>query len=418
MKQRNNKQVSIHIKDPVSDSTHKTENGTGSMWFAIVAIILVSVTLRPGIISSGPLLPFIQSEFNLSHTMASLLITIPDFLMGILALSTPWLAHRFGRNQVILAALILLSFSMVARALSPNTFFLLSTTVGVGASIAIAGTLMGGFIKGNFPTKAAVLMGIYSAALSLGTSVSAGVSGAIASNTDGGWRLATGIWAIPGIFAVIAWLIVTIRAKKFDRSSTVKAAMQQPKLPVGNRTAWMIAVFFGLMNFLFYALASWTAPMYQEQGRTAASAGLIFLTFTVVFMIANPVFGSLSKSSDRRAWLAISAVLAVIGLTPIAIWPDFAPFVCMSVAAFGLGGAFTLSMTLPLDNTNTVEESNAWNAFVMTVGYLIAATGPILVGFIRDLSGDFSGSLWVLVGVASLLLVLTPFLKPENHLQS
>lgn len=76
--------------------------------------------------------------------------------------------------------------------------------------------------------------------------------------------------------------------------------MQRTKLPFHNPTAWLIAIFFGLMNFIFYALASWTAPMYQEQGHSAESAGLIFLLFTVIFMISTFVFGVISKSSDRR----------------------------------------------------------------------------------------------------------------------
>lgn len=220
--------------------------------------------------------------------------------------------------------------------------------------------------------------------------------------------------AIPGLLSVLVWLVVTIKGPETDRKQTKKVAMSRPKLPFNNPTAWLIAIFFGLMNFIFYALASWTAPMYQEQGHSAVSAGLIFLLFTVIFMIATFIFGAVSKSSDRRAWLALSAVLSVIGLLPIALWPDFVPFLTISIAAFGLGGAFTLSMTLPLDNTNTVEQSNAWNAFMMTFGYLIAATGPFLVGFIRDISGNFNMAFGLLVVVALILIIISPFLKPEQ----
>lgn len=179
---------------------NKSNQRHTNVWFAIVAIILVSISLRPGIISSGPLLPFIQPEFNLSHTTASLLVTIPDFLMGILAISTPWLAYRYGRNEVILFSLILLTASMASRAFSTSTFTLLLTTVGVGAGIAIAGTLMGGFVKENFPTRQALLMGIYSGALSLGTMIAAGATGTIAANLSGGWRLATGVWQFQACF--------------------------------------------------------------------------------------------------------------------------------------------------------------------------------------------------------------------------
>ncbi len=39
---------------------------------------------------------------------------------------------------------------------------------------------------------------------------------------------------------------------------------------------------------------------------------------------------------------------------------------------FGLGGAFTIGMTLPLDYARTLGESDSLTAFTLCVGYLIA----------------------------------------------
>lgn len=391
----------------------KTLDNRGT-WIVIAAIILVSISLRPGIISIGPISTLIQNDFNFSYSTLSLLITIPDLLMGILALPTPWIARRYGRDKVILYALLLLTLSTIVRAFSPNTFTILSTTVGVGVGIAIVNTLMGGFIKLKFPTKAALLMGIYAFSLSLGTALAAGTTGIIATNTDQGWRLAAGIWALPGILAIISWIIITLRARK---DNSIKEVVSEKIIPIPykNLTAWMIALFFGFTNLLFYATVAWISPMYQEQGYSVSFGGFILLTFTIIFMLANPVFGALNKSLDRRGWLALASVLATIGLILIAIWPNATPFIFISIFAFGLGSAFTLGMTLPLDNTNTAEESNVWNGFILTVGYLIAATGPFLVGLMRDLTGDFRTSTWLLVALTMLMLILTPFLKPKNY---
>lgn len=387
------------------------KNGT---LFAIVAIVLVSISLRPGIISMGPISTLIQNDFNFSYSTLSLLITIPDFLMGLLALPTPWIARRYGRNSVILYALLLLTISTILRAFAPNTFTVLTTTVGVGAGIAIVNTLMGGFIKLKFPNKAALLMGIYSFSLSLGTALAAGTTGIVASNVDSSWRLAAGIWALPCILAIISLVLITMQGRK-DNTKMQETSEKKIPISVKNRTAWMIALYFGFTNLLFYATVAWISPMYQEQGFTVSVGGFILLTFTVVFMLSNPVLGVLSKSLDRRGWLAICSALAAIGLSLMAIWPSATPFIFISIFAFGLGGAFTLGMTLPLDNTKTVEESNVWNGFILTVGYLIAATGPFLVGFMRDMSGNFSISSWFLVGLTIVMLILTPFLKPNEQ---
>jgi|SRR5690625_139224 len=403
MKKKNNEQVLA-----------KNQKKGGSAWIVIVAIILVSISLRPGIVSVGPILNFIQDDFNFSYSTASLLITIPDLVMGLLALPTPWLARRYGRNTVILYALLLLTLTTLGRAFSPNTFTLLSTTVGIGAGIAIVGTLIGGFIKLKFPKKAALLMGVYTFSLSLGTALAAGTTGIIASNADSGWRLASGIWALPGVLAIIAWIVITLQGRK-DSPGSQEVSEERVPIPYKNPKAWTIALYFGFVNLIFYAVIAWISPMYQELGNSVTVSGFILLTYTVVFMIANTVFGALSKSLDRRGWIAASSLIAVVGLILIAIWPNAAPFIFISIFAFGHGGSFTLSMTLPLDNTKTVEESNVWNGFVLTVGYLIAATGPFLVGFMRDISGNFGTSIWFLVGITVLMLILTPLLKPNGR---
>jgi CP family cyanate transporter-like MFS transporter len=380
--------------------------------FAIAAIVLVAIDLRPGIVSIGPALSSIRDDFGLSHAAASLLITIPDLLMGCLALPTPWLARRFGRDPVLLAALLLLCVATTARAFAPNTSLLLLSTAGVGAGIAIVGALMAGFIKGSFPTKAAMVMGIYATALSFGSTLSAAATGPLATHFAGGWRLAIGIWSLFGIFAILGWLTVTLGER---RRAPVAVLPRRFRLPIGNRTAWLVALFFACDNFLFYALLSWTAPMYREYGLSTTTAGLILASFTATFMCATPVFGALSRSDDRRGWLALCGLLTALGLVGLAIAPMAAPFFFIPLCAVGLGGGFTLGMTLPLDNTHSVEETNVWNAFVLTVGYIIAAAGPLSVGAVRDISADFRPSIWILVGVAGVMLALSPFLRPHHH---
>jgi CP family cyanate transporter-like MFS transporter len=91
------------------------------------------------------------------------------------------------------------------------------------------------------------------------------------------------------------------------------------------------------------------------------------------------------------------------------------PFEAIACCAFGLGGAFALGMTLPLDNTGSVEEANIWNAFVLTVGYLIASGGPLIVGYLRDIQGNYTPSLILLSVVAVLMLSVSPFLGPVSR---
>jgi CP family cyanate transporter-like MFS transporter len=388
--------------------THQTgERRALSMFAALVCIVLVALGLRPGIVSIGPLLPRIIAQFGLSHTQASLLTAIPTLLMGLLALPAPWLARRFGRDRMILTALALLAGSSLVRAFADSAALLFVATAGIGAGIAVAGTLIAGFIKESYPARVAMVMSIYATALALGSSMSALVTGAIAARFDG-WRFGAGVWMVSGLVALGAWLLVASGTQKARQA----APARRYAMPIRNRTAWLIAAFFACNNFIFYAYISWLAPMYVEYGHDASSASLILAVFTLAFMVANPVFGFLSRNEDRRVPLAISAGIALAGNVLMLVSPTASPILTVVLIAFGTGGSFTLAMTLPLDNAANADEANAWNAFVLLVSYVIAAAGPLLVGQLRDASGSYKPSLWLIALVGALMLAITPFLRP------
>jgi CP family cyanate transporter-like MFS transporter len=383
---------------------------TPSLMIAILCIVLVALTLRPAIVSIGPLLPGMIQAFGLSHTQASLLTAIPTLLMGLMALPTPWLARRFGRDRVILVALAVLLAATGLRAFAGSIGTLFLTTVGVGAGIAVAGALLAGFVKASYPKQAALLMSIYATALALGSTVAAAITGPVALAT-GSWRLGESVWVLPVVIAIAAWFYIERQGltKGQDGVSPHRYAM-----PVRNPTAWLIALFFASNNVVFYAYISWVAPMYVEYGRTPTVAGLILGSFTLAFLVSNPVFGMLSRNEDRRLALAVSSLIALIGTSAIAIAPNAVPFIAVPIVAFGAGGAFTLGMTLPLDNTRNADEANAWNAFVLLVSYIVAAAGPLLMGYLRDVTGGFQVSQWLMVGVSVLMLAVTPFLQPYH----
>lgn len=383
---------------------------TPSLMIAILCIVLVALTLRPAIVSIGPLLPGMIQAFGLSHTQASLLTAIPTLLMGLMALPTPWLARRFGRDRVILVAFAVLLAATGLRAFAGSIGTLFLTTVGVGAGIAVAGALLAGFVKASYPKQAALLMSIYATALALGSTVAAATTGPVAL-AAGSWRLGESVWVLPVVIAIAAWFYIE---RQGLTKGQVGVSPHRYAMPVRNPTAWLIALFFASNNVVFYAYISWVAPMYVEYGRTPTVAGLILGSFTLAFLISNPVFGMLSRNEDRRLALAVSSLIALIGTSAIAIAPNAVPFIAVPIVAFGAGGAFTLGMTLPLDNTRNADEANAWNAFVLLVSYIVAAAGPLLMGYLRDVTAGFEVSQWLMVGVSALMLAVTPFLQPYH----
>ncbi|MUF06804.1 MFS transporter [Pseudomonas sp. CCM 7893] len=377
---------------------------------AIIGLLILSFALRPAIISIGPVLLAIQGEFKLSFAQASLLTTIPDLCMGVFALIAPWVANRLGGDRAVVVALLVLCVAIILRAFSVSTYSLLTTTVLSGIGIAVAGSLVGGWVKMHFPHKASLLMGVYATGLSVGSTAAAIFSGPIAEYT-GSWRAGVGVWAVLCISAVISWLVL---GKLFNHPSTPPLRAPKPvRLPWKNLNAWAIATYFGCSQFLTYALLAWIAPLAAQTNIAEINPGLLLGFYTLISAVANMLMGVVAGGSlNKHKWLALAALMTILGVTGLALAPQVAPTVFIGMAGLGLGAAFTLGMTLPIDQTSSPAEANAWTVFTLFIGYLVAALGPLCFGILRDYSGAYSEPLCLLLGVAIVMLCSISLLQP------
>ncbi|RBQ07978.1 CynX/NimT family MFS transporter [Pedobacter miscanthi] len=377
----------------------------------IIGIVLIAMALRPALVSVGPSINAVKDSFGLSHALVAMLISIPDFLMGALALPMPYLAQKIGRDKMILVGLAMIGMATAFRGMATNVAGLFISTAIIGAGIAIVGTLLSGFIKEKFPNRTSLIIGIYSTTLSIGSTVAA-VSTTPIAEYAGSWRISLGIWGIIAIPGIVMWQLISRRELGNPPSETPgKRAL----LPWKNGSAWKIAVYFAGVNLIFYSLLAWTVATLTERGISAESAGWLLGCFTLCFMLASPIIGLVSRGADRRKWLVGSALLAACGLLGIGhLWID-AALLWISLTAIGLGAAFTLGMTLPLDFTVTPAQTNSWAAFVMAVGYLVASIGPFLLGSLRDATGNFTLPIDVLIGAALVMAIAGFFLVPSQR---
>ena len=380
---------------------------------AVAGLIVLSLALRPAIVSIGPVLLLIRERFELSYSQASLLTTIPDICMGVFALLAPRVAGKFGVDRSIVGALALLGVAVVGRAMAPSVLLLLTCTTLVGIGIAISGALIGGWIKSHFPGHAAFFVGIYAGGLSIGATIAAVFTEPLARLMSS-WRGGAGAWSILCVTGIMSWMVL---AKRFNNRAS-GSSQQLPvshALPWRNLEAWLIAGYFGFSQFVLYALFAWLAPAAREMKISTLQPGILLGLFTLVFAAACLGMGALpTKAHDRRIWLAASSAIAAAGIAAMTFAPNGFPTLSVVVMAAGLGMAFTLGMTLPLDYVATAHEAGSWTVFTLFIGYLIAALGPFCFGTLRDHTGSYARPFLLLFAILFLMLCMTPALRPTR----
>ena len=149
------------------------------LWLA-VAIVLVALNLRPGIVALGPLTAAIQASTGLTSTATSLLTTLPLICLGVGAAVASSLAGRIGLDRAILAALILVVGGIALRVLSP-LIALFAGSVIAASGIALGNVLVPAAIKQHYPQRVGGMMSLYSVALQTGATAAAGLAAPLAS---------------------------------------------------------------------------------------------------------------------------------------------------------------------------------------------------------------------------------------------
>jgi CP family cyanate transporter-like MFS transporter len=376
-------------------------------WAVLAALFLGALALRPQLVGVGPLVPDIDDDLDVSHAVAGLLTTIPVLCMGLFALPAAHVAARLGTRAAIGACLAGIAGFGLLRAAAPDAPLVLALTFPIGVGMGLAGALMPVAVKERFAHRPAFASGVYTTGINLGSALSSALAVPLAA-AFGGWRAALAVFSACTIMCFAAWLFFTPPVRG-DRVQTAP-----PPLPWGRRVVWALAILFALQSIVYYGLVAWMPDSFQEHGWSDATAGALVGVMSVAALPAGLLVPYLAdRGGSRRQWLTLSAGMLLVATLGIATLPD-AGWVWAALAGFGIGATFPLSLTLPLDVAHEPADAGAVVGVMLGAGYTITAIGPLGLGAIRDLTGSYSASLWVLVGVALAFVASVLPLSPER----
>jgi CP family cyanate transporter-like MFS transporter len=372
----------------------------------LAALFLGALALRPQLVGVGPLVPEIDDDLDVSHAVAGLLGTIPVLCMGVFAPPAAYLAGRLGTRAAIAACLAGIAAFGLARAAAPGAPLVLALTLPIGLGMGLAGALMPVAVKEHFAHRPAFASGIYTTGIQVGSALSSALAVPIAA-AWGGWRAALVVFSACTLLILAGWMLLTPPDREHRRTAP-------PRLPWGRHLVWGLVLVFALQSVVYYGLVAWMPDSFQERGWSDESAGALLGVMSVAAVPGGflvPYFAD--RGGSRRQWMELTAGAIFVGTIGVAALPD-AGFLWAVFAGFGIGATFPLTLTLPLDATNKPSEAGAVVGLMLGAGYTIAAAGPIALGAVRDLTGSFATSLWVLVALAVALLAAIAPLSPER----
>jgi MFS transporter, CP family, cyanate transporter len=357
-----------------------------------LAVALVAFNLRAAVASVGPVLPEIRTDLPLSGTGAALLTFLPVLCFGLFAIAAPWLARRWGIEPVLLGVLGVLAAGLLVRVLDGPTVLLLGTVLAGGA-IAVGNVLVPPLIKRDFPDRVGLMMGIYTMTVSGSAAVAAGLTVPLGEAMGLGWRGALGVWLTPAVLAAAVWL------------PQVRNHTRPPEPPPGpsvrrSALAWQVTLYFGLQSLAFYAVLAWLPSIYREHGYGPVEAGALLSVSGLVQIPVALVVPTLATRAANQVWHIVGSTLFTgVGLAGVLLAPTAAPILWVVLIGIGQGAAFALALNLFVLRTRRVHDTARLSAMAQTVGYVISAFGPLLVGLIYEATGSWTAPLVLLLAL-------------------
>lgn len=413
----------------------------------LAGILLIAVTMRAPLTVVGPLLGVISGRFRLSGAEAGLLNALPLLAFAAFSPLAPRLARRIGTEWALMLAVILLAAGVVIRSL-PWAAALFGGTVALGAAIAVANTLLPALVKQHFPGRQGLLTGVYVATMGVGAAVASGVAVPLAGAVPGGWETALGCWALLAVPAAAFWFPQLPGAQRAGArlragaghgpagGSRAAAGAQDPaggaqdpatggqqpagetgtrpasggtatrptaRMPWRSGLAWQVTVFMGLQSLGFYVMAAWLPSLLHSHGASAHAGGLMLSLFLAVNLVASlSVPQLIDRMAGQRAIACAGGLCCAIGYLGLIVAPG-AAVLWVIVAGAGTGCSFVLALSFLALRSPGPGQTAALSAMAQSVGYLVAAGGPVAFGFLRDVSGSWTPSLLLLLATALVL---------------
>jgi CP family cyanate transporter-like MFS transporter len=360
----------------------------------IAGCMLIAANLRPPITSVGPLVGDIRADTGMSSAAAGLVTTLP--LLAFAGVS-PWaarIARRIGIERALQAALVVLVGGVLVRSAGAVPALLFGTAV-LGSGIAVANVLIPALIKQDFSERVGPMTSGYLTTMVGMAGVAGGISVPLA-DAGLGWRGALAIWALLGVLAFVVWWPIARRAHHVPP--------EEARAPVRLRRsalAWQVTLFMGLQSLLFYCLIAWLPTLLEDDGLSRTTAGGMYALLQISSLAATisvPVLAA-RRASQRRLVLvgSVSCLVGFAGLladggTLALLWTCF--------LGIGTGACFALALSFFALRSPDARHAGALSGMAQSIGYALAAGGPILIGFLHDQTDAWDASLVVLLGVS------------------
>lgn len=372
--------------------------------FALIAIFVAALNLRAGISAVGPVLADILDWYDAPSAMGGLITAMPGTFFALMGLAAVPMASRLGLSRTLLLGMALILVGTAVRPWVGTIWLFLLFTAFVVAGIAIGNVLLPAWIKLHGGKHVVTLMTVNTTVLGLSGTIAP--LSAVLADRPGGWRYALFVWVSLAIAQILVWIVVAARTGyDFPKYQQASGSAQLPGM-WRSRSAVALMIYFGLQSMNAYIQFGYFPQMLIDGGVNRSTAAVALSVLAGCGIVGGLLIPTVIYRARRLEGLPVAlAALTIIGYAGVIYAPTAAPMLWSVIVGVG-AWAFPVAVNLIVEKSRHPLVAARLSGFVQPLGYIIAAVGPLAVGFAHGADAGWAAILWVLIGFTVLQAVI------------
>ena len=396
-------------------ATYQEEHPPAYRWVVIGTLTSGVATALTSIFVIGLLLPDISNELDLSPSQQGWLgssVVIGNLILGIpIAL---WLS-RYRPWRVVALSFLGIGVFTLLQGWSPTIAILIAGRIALGISFIANQAPRALLIQQWTPARRLPFtQGVIFGAIDIVMGIALLVT-PLLIEILGSWRSTLYIMGGMGIVSTVLWTILGRERVTAEYEQRMESQLQNPLLnALKYKQLWLMGLAMCSASIAMSAFdIFWPTFAQQELGVSLTIAGI---TVGIVQLAAGPatfLVNAIPELARRQTLVLGTCGVAIVGTNLGLLALDSVPALLMMPVVRGMASIYfpvLMIMVYQLPGIRPREVA-VGIGFMLTCVWIGAAIGPLLVGFVQEVTGDLGFALYTTAFTPLMMVVSAAILQ-------
>jgi CP family cyanate transporter-like MFS transporter len=383
-------------------------------WAMLGGVWLLYFAFALAIASMAPLVYRLMADLGMHRGEMGTVLAAWQLTYIFCSVPCGGLLDRFGPRRMMFASVLVIAVSVALRGVASDyvTLLLAVMVFGLGGPLISSGApkVVSLWFTGK---ERGFAMGIYFTGNATGGIVAVALTNSVFLPAIGGdWRDLMSGYALFIILVGVIWLGISAHPASRDMEAKLKAEDKRRSMDVFlelvRDPVVRLVLLMGLF-ILFYnhGMNHWLPDLLRSYGMTPSEAGYWAAIPTLFGMVASLSLPRMATPDKRFAILLGLFVCAAVAT--VMVWAASGPLLAAGLVLQGMcrGAMTSISILLLIESGDgNTSRVGAASGLYFSVGEVGGVLGPMSMGALAHATGDFDASLFMMFGVACLLMLI------------